>query len=83
MEREPYRQEEHHGQANMRKITAQDIAIVYIAINQLQKYRYIMRIRHASWNKAVKLLAGLFGRDMIPSEGEIEGMRIAMGVRPE
>ena len=29
----------------MRKITAQDIAIVYIAINQLQKYRYIMGVR--------------------------------------
>ncbi len=67
----------------MRKITPSDIALIYITINQSQKYKYIMRIRHASWNKAVKLLAGLFGHDMMPSEGEIEGMRIAMGVRPE
>ena len=67
----------------MRKITPSDIALIYITINQSQKYKYIMRIRSASWRKAVKLLTGLFGRDMMPSEGEIEGMRIAMGVRPE
>ena len=67
----------------MRKITVSDIAIVYIAINQRSKWRYMQRIRKYSWEKAVLLLNGLFGSAMLPSRAEIEGMRIAMGVEGE